>query len=68
MSLPLADTSFVETTGVWIIKSLVIFAFVLGIVPMILLLERKLLGPLPEPLRAQPRRARTGCCSRSPTC
>ena len=44
MSLPLADTTFVESTGVWIIKSLVIFAFVLGIVPMILLLERKLLG------------------------
>jgi NADH-quinone oxidoreductase subunit H len=42
--MPLADTQFVETTGVWIIKSLVIFAFVLGVVPMILLLERKLLG------------------------
>ena len=42
--LPLADTQFVETTGVWITKSLVIFAFVLGVVPMILLLERKLLG------------------------
>jgi NADH-quinone oxidoreductase subunit H len=41
---PLADTQFVETTGVWIIKSLVIFAFVLAVVPMILLLERKLLG------------------------
>jgi NADH-quinone oxidoreductase subunit H len=42
--LPLADTQFVETTGVWIIKSLVIFAFVLTVVPMLLLLERKLLG------------------------
>jgi NADH-quinone oxidoreductase subunit H len=42
--LPLADTQFVETTGVLIIKSLVIFAFVLAVVPMILLLERKLLG------------------------
>src|SRR6266540_3974153 len=41
---PFADTQFVETTGVWIIKSLVIFAFVLAVVPMILLLERKLLG------------------------
>jgi NADH-quinone oxidoreductase subunit H len=39
-----ADTTFVETTGVWIIKSAVIFAFVMGVVPMILLLERKLLG------------------------
>jgi NADH-quinone oxidoreductase subunit H len=42
--IPLADTHFVETTGVWIIKSLVIFAFVLAVVPLILLLERKLLG------------------------
>jgi NADH-quinone oxidoreductase subunit H len=40
----LADTRFVESTGVWIVKSLVIFAFVLAVVPMILLLERKLLG------------------------
>jgi NADH-quinone oxidoreductase subunit H len=39
-----ADTTFIETTGVWIIKSAVIFAFVMGVVPMILLLERKLLG------------------------
>ena len=44
MMLPLADTQFVETTGVWIIKSLVIFVFVLAVVPMVLLLERKLLG------------------------
>ena len=36
--------TFVETTGVWIIKSVVIFAFVMAVVPMILLLERKLLG------------------------
>jgi NADH-quinone oxidoreductase subunit H len=42
--IPLADTQFVETTGVWIAKSVVIFAFVLAVVPMILLLERKLLG------------------------
>jgi NADH-quinone oxidoreductase subunit H len=42
--IPLADTTFVESTGVWIIKSAVIFAFVMGVVPMILLLERKLLG------------------------
>jgi len=42
--LPLADTAFVETTGVWIVKSIVIFAFVMGVVPMLLLLERKLLG------------------------
>jgi NADH-quinone oxidoreductase subunit H len=40
----LADTQFVESTGVQVIKSVVIFAFVLAVVPMILLLERKLLG------------------------
>jgi NADH-quinone oxidoreductase subunit H len=44
MTFPLADTNFVESTGVMIVKCVVIFAFVLGIVPMILLLERKLLG------------------------
>jgi NADH-quinone oxidoreductase subunit H len=44
LSLPLADTNFVESTGVIVIKSVVIFAFVLTLVPMILLLERKLLG------------------------
>jgi NADH-quinone oxidoreductase subunit H len=44
MTLPLADTGFVESTGVMIVKCVVIFAFALGIVPMILLLERKLLG------------------------
>jgi NADH-quinone oxidoreductase subunit H len=42
--LPLADTSFAESTGVMVIKCLVIFAVVLAIVPMVLLLERKLLG------------------------
>jgi NADH-quinone oxidoreductase subunit H len=44
MTLPLADTAFVESTGVMVVKCLVIFAFVLAVVPMILLLERKLLG------------------------
>jgi NADH-quinone oxidoreductase subunit H len=44
MIFPLADTNFVESTGVIVIKSILIFAFVLGVVPMILLLERKLLG------------------------
>src|SRR5438128_11729488 len=44
MSFPIADTTFVESTGVQVIKTIVIFAFVLGVVPMILLLERKLLG------------------------
>ena len=44
MTLPIAATQFVESTGVWIAKSVVIFAVVLGVVPMITLLERKLLG------------------------
>lgn len=39
-----ADVSFAESNWLLIVKSLVIFAVVLGIVPMILLLERKLLG------------------------
>jgi NADH-quinone oxidoreductase subunit H len=43
-AVPLADTNFVESTGVMIVKCVVIFAVVLGLVPMILLLERKLLG------------------------
>ena len=44
MSLPVADTSFAEATWILIVKSIVIFAVILGIVPIILLLERKLLG------------------------
>ena len=40
----LADTSFVDATWVMIVKSLVIFAVILGIVPVVLLAERKLLG------------------------
>lgn len=42
--LPLADTSFAESTLVQIIKPLAIFAVLLGVVPMVLLLERKLMG------------------------
>src|SRR5947208_972449 len=38
MMLSLADTSFVESTGVIVAKCVVIFAVVLGIVPMVLLL------------------------------
>jgi len=44
VNLPLAEVGFAESTAVQIIKALVIFAFVLGVVPMILLLERKALG------------------------
>jgi NADH-quinone oxidoreductase subunit H len=46
MTLPLAEVGFAESTAVQIIKALVIFAFVLAVVPMILLLERKALGRL----------------------
>jgi NADH-quinone oxidoreductase subunit H len=42
--LPIADTTFTESTGVMLIKCVLIFAFILVITPMILLLERKLLG------------------------
>ena len=44
MTLQLASVDYVESTLVQIVKALVIFGFVLGVVPMILLLERKLLG------------------------
>jgi NADH-quinone oxidoreductase subunit H len=44
IALPLADVNYVEGTLVMIAKSLIIFLFVLQVVPLILLLERKLLG------------------------
>jgi NADH-quinone oxidoreductase subunit H len=40
----IADVSFAEASWLLVLKSLVIFAAILGIVPLILLLERKLLG------------------------
>ena len=43
-TLPIADTTFVDATWILIVKSLVIFAVILGIVPVVLLAERKLLG------------------------
>jgi NADH-quinone oxidoreductase subunit H len=39
-----ADTSFVEATWILIVKSIVIFAVIFAIVPMLTVLERKLLG------------------------
>src|SRR5690349_24738136 len=42
--LQLADVNYVESTIVQIAKSIVLFLFVLQVVPLILLLERKLLG------------------------
>src|SRR5689334_4006581 len=44
MTLPLGDTSFVEATWILIVKSIVIFAVIFAIVPMLTVLERKLLG------------------------
>jgi NADH-quinone oxidoreductase subunit H len=44
MTATLASVSFAESTLVQVVKALVIFGFVLGVVPMVLLLERKLLG------------------------
>ena len=42
--LPLADTNFVDATWIMIVKSIVIFLVILQIVPILLLVERKLLG------------------------
>jgi NADH-quinone oxidoreductase subunit H len=39
-----ADTNFAEPTWVLIVKPIAIFAFILGVTPMVLLLERKLMG------------------------
>jgi NADH-quinone oxidoreductase subunit H len=44
MSLLLADTSFVEATWILVVKSIVIFAVIFAIVPMLTVVERKLLG------------------------
>ena len=44
MSLPIADTTFVEATWILIVKSIVIFAVIFAIVPMLTVMERKLLG------------------------
>ena len=44
MTLPIADTTFVEATWILIVKSIVIFAVIFAIVPMLTVLERKLLG------------------------
>ena len=41
---PLADTTFVEATWIMIVKSLIIFAVIFGIVPVMTVVERKLIG------------------------
>jgi NADH-quinone oxidoreductase subunit H len=40
----LADTNFAEDTWIQLLKPIVIFGFLLGVTPMVLLLERKLMG------------------------
>ena len=42
--LPLADTTFVEATWIMIVKSLVIFGVIFAILPLMTVLERKLIG------------------------
>src|SRR3954466_5796535 len=44
MHVPVADTNFAEDTWIQIVKPIVIFAFLLGVTPMVLLLGRKLMG------------------------
>jgi NADH-quinone oxidoreductase subunit H len=44
MTLLLADTDFVEATWILIVKSIIIFAVIFAIVPMLTVVERKLLG------------------------
>src|SRR5215212_4159304 len=44
MHFPLADTNFAEDTWIQIVKPILIFAVLLGVTPMVLLLERKLMG------------------------
>ena len=42
--LPLADTQFAEATWIMIVKSIVIFAVIFGVLPLLTVLERKLIG------------------------
>ena len=42
--LPIADTTFVEATWIMLVKSLIIFAVIFGIVPVMTVIERKLIG------------------------
>ena len=39
-----ADTTFVEDTWIQVVKAVAIFAFLLTVTPLVLLLERKLMG------------------------
>jgi len=44
MSVPIADTSFAEASCILIVKSIVIFAVVMAVVPVLTVVERKVLG------------------------
>jgi NADH-quinone oxidoreductase subunit H len=44
MTVPLADTGFVEATWILVVKSIVIFAAVFAIAPLLTVAERKILG------------------------
>ncbi|MDX6625012.1 MAG: NADH-quinone oxidoreductase subunit, partial [Solirubrobacterales bacterium] len=43
-ALPLADVNFVEATWIMVVKSLVIFGVIFGILPVLTVVERKLIG------------------------
>ncbi|MCO5315758.1 MAG: NADH-quinone oxidoreductase subunit NuoH [Solirubrobacterales bacterium] len=47
-ALPLGDTSFVDATWILVVKSIIIFLVILQIVPIVLLVERKLLGRMQQ--------------------
>jgi NADH-quinone oxidoreductase subunit H len=44
VTLPLADTSFAEAAWIMVVKSLVIFIVVFSVLPLLTVLERKLIG------------------------
>src|SRR5436190_18146416 len=44
VTIPVADPNFAEATWILIVKSIVIFAVVMGIVPLLTVAERKILG------------------------
>ena len=64
--IPLADVGFAEATWILIVKSIVIFLVVFAIVPVLTVVERKLIGRF-QAATARTGSARSGCSSRSPT-
>lgn len=44
LDLPLADVNFVEATWIMVLKSVIIFAVIFGILPVLTVVERKLIG------------------------